>query len=286
MVDLQVAHIGLQPKTAAINGTFLTYVEAGTGIPVVFVHGSLADYRTWKAQLLPFSERFHIFAYSRRYHYPQTWSPDDEDYAVETHAADLSAFIQQYCHEPAHLVCASWGGNVALTLAVREPTRVRSLVLCEPPALPLLEHDPQSRVMLEEFYRTVIGPTREAFLQEQWNRGLEIFLDGVMQKGAYEFMHEGVRSFFMQNVSAFKGELLSRQYLRGFPNEQLYAIAHPVLLLEAEKSPTLFHRILDILQSMLPTVDRHTVTSASHGMHADNPQAFNTIVLDFLLHHS
>ncbi|MER3524479.1 MAG: hypothetical protein C4326_10545 [Ignavibacteria bacterium] len=275
----------MQPKTAVINGTPLTYVEAGAGVPVVFVHGSLADYRTWKAQLLPFSERFHVFAYSRRFHYPKTWSPDDEDYAVETHAADLSAFIQQHCPESAHLVCASWGGNVALTFAVREPARVRSLVLCEPPALPLLEHDTQSRALLEAFYRTVIGPTREALLHDEEDRGLEFFIDGVMGNGAYRSMHEGVRSYFIQNLPAFKGELLSRRYLHAFPHKQIHSIAHPVLLLEAEKSPPLFHRILDILQSKLPNVERHTVANASHGMHADNPQAFNNIVLDFLSYH-
>ena len=38
-----------QTKTVAVNGVELTYLERGTGTPVVLVHGQLSDYRFWKA---------------------------------------------------------------------------------------------------------------------------------------------------------------------------------------------------------------------------------------------
>jgi hypothetical protein len=43
-------------STVEANGTQLTYVEQGQGTPVVFVHGTLTDYRLWTPQLEPFAQ--------------------------------------------------------------------------------------------------------------------------------------------------------------------------------------------------------------------------------------
>jgi pimeloyl-ACP methyl ester carboxylesterase len=51
-----------------VNGTALEYTEVGAGEPVVFVHGSASDYRTWHLQQEAFAERFRVITYSRRYH--------------------------------------------------------------------------------------------------------------------------------------------------------------------------------------------------------------------------
>ena len=54
--------------TVNILGTNLQYVEQGSGEPLVFVHGSINDLRSWGQQLGPFSERYRVFAYTRRHH--------------------------------------------------------------------------------------------------------------------------------------------------------------------------------------------------------------------------
>jgi pimeloyl-ACP methyl ester carboxylesterase len=38
-------------RTAAVEGAALAYRERGQGEPVVFVHGSSSDLRTWEQQL-------------------------------------------------------------------------------------------------------------------------------------------------------------------------------------------------------------------------------------------
>ena len=53
-----------------VNGVDLHYLEIGKGVPVIFVHGGLDDYRMWDAQLEPFSQQYRVIAYSRRYNYP------------------------------------------------------------------------------------------------------------------------------------------------------------------------------------------------------------------------
>jgi pimeloyl-ACP methyl ester carboxylesterase len=56
----------IQPSTVHVNDVDLANVEQGHGDPVVFVHGSLGDYRLWDAQMAPFGERYRVVAYSRR----------------------------------------------------------------------------------------------------------------------------------------------------------------------------------------------------------------------------
>lgn len=59
---------GLQ--SVRVNGVELHYVERGSGEPIVFVHGSLADYREWASVIEDLSPSFRTIAYSRRYNYP------------------------------------------------------------------------------------------------------------------------------------------------------------------------------------------------------------------------
>src|SRR5262245_45824711 len=79
-------------RRAALNGTTLAWVEEGSGPPVVFVHGSGADLRTWGYQLPPVAQAsFRAIAYSRRFHYPNEPPATDETYTAAQHAGDLAA---------------------------------------------------------------------------------------------------------------------------------------------------------------------------------------------------
>ena len=75
------------------NGAILEYIEKGQGNPVVFVHGSLNDLRSWSLQMGPFSKQYRAIAYSRRYHYPYSGSCERSDYSVEIHADGKAVMI-------------------------------------------------------------------------------------------------------------------------------------------------------------------------------------------------
>jgi len=38
-------------NTIEVNGYDMAYQETGSGFPLVLIHGSLTDYRTWKNQI-------------------------------------------------------------------------------------------------------------------------------------------------------------------------------------------------------------------------------------------
>src|SRR5688572_11101089 len=96
------------PRRIRVNGVELHYVERGTGQALVLVHGGLGDYRSWEAQLGPFSQRFRVVSYSRRYSYPNRNRVIAPDYSVFAEAEDLAALIGRLQLDGAHLVGHSY----------------------------------------------------------------------------------------------------------------------------------------------------------------------------------
>src|SRR5437762_11632919 len=83
-IDLRIADLG-QVK--------LAYVEAGSGEPVVFVHGISTDYRAWNSQIGPFSGKYHVIAYSRRLAQPNQYPLDYEQSTIGINPADLVSMM-------------------------------------------------------------------------------------------------------------------------------------------------------------------------------------------------
>ena len=77
-----------------INGTELRYVEQGSGVPVVLVHGAWIDLGFWEPQRAALAERYRFVAYDARYHGTDPWPDDGENYSVAKHAADLGELIR------------------------------------------------------------------------------------------------------------------------------------------------------------------------------------------------
>src|SRR6266853_3217478 len=132
-------------KVTVGDGMELHYVERGSGLPVVFVHGSLSDGGFWKDQLGPFvASGYRAIAYSRRFNPPNTNIPQP-GYSAATDADDLAALIEKLQLGKVHVVGHSYGARSALCLAVKHPELVRTLALAEPPAVSLLAYLPADR---------------------------------------------------------------------------------------------------------------------------------------------
>lgn len=111
------------------SGRALLAVEAvGGGAPVVFLHANICDRRMWRAQLDGVGLRNKAVAYDRR-GFGETRAEAEDFSAV----ADLLAVLEATAGgERAVLVGCSLGGRIALDAALRQPFRVRALVLIAP----------------------------------------------------------------------------------------------------------------------------------------------------------
>jgi pimeloyl-ACP methyl ester carboxylesterase len=77
-----------------VDGYPLTYVERGTGVPLILVHGSTADYRAWNTVLEPLAARYRVIAPNLRHYYPEPWKGDGGSFSAEQHADDLAELVK------------------------------------------------------------------------------------------------------------------------------------------------------------------------------------------------
>lgn len=272
--------------TIQLNGTELAYIEQGDGDPVVLVHGTLGDYRSWQLQMDTFAERYRVISYSRRYHYPNACTGNESDYSAALHADDLAAFIAGLGLESAHVVGTSYGAYTALLLAVRHQERIRALVLSDPPALPLLEHHPEGRTLRDNFLAEVWEPAGELVRQGRVEDGVRVFVDGVVEEGVYDRFPPEVQDLIMDNACEFKVETSSPDFWTPITCKDAERITVPTLLLTGDKSLRWLQLIVDELDRCMPNSEVGIVPETTHEVTSDNPVAYNERVLEFLAKHA
>ncbi|MCL7454879.1 MAG: alpha/beta hydrolase [Anaerolineae bacterium] len=282
--------------TINLNDNTFEYVERGSGEPLVLVHGSASDYRTWQAQQDAFARRFRTIRYSRRYHWPSAEIPEGADYSMAEHVDDLEALLRSLDAAPAHLVGHSYGAFLCLLLAIRAPELVRSLVLAEPPAITLFVSNqpkpaeilrllltrPRTALAILRFGAQGVAPATAAIERGDAETALRAFGSAILGREAFAGLAE-VR-LDQARANFIEAELLGSGFAP-LEDDELRGIQIPALLVSAQKSPRLFHRLMDRLEELLPHTERVEIAGASHIMHEDNPAAYNEAVLSFLAKH-
>ncbi len=275
------------------NGTKLHYVERGNGEPVVLVHGSASDHRTWQGQLGPLGGEFRAVAYSRRYHWPNEPIAEGADYPMLEQVEDLDAFLGARDLAPAHLVGHSYGAFLCLLLAMRRPPLVRSLVLAEPPVLTLFAGSrpsapellktlltrPRTGAAIVRFGAFGLGPAARAIELGDTERALQLFGTAVLGRDGFRRLSPG--RLDQARANFIPAEIVGSGYAPLEP-DQVREVETPALLITGERSPRLFHRFIDRLQGLLPHSERIQIPGASHIMHEDNGAAYSSAVLSFL----
>jgi pimeloyl-ACP methyl ester carboxylesterase len=120
--------------------------QIGLAAPLVLVHGDFGDgFDTWAetARLLAGRRRAIIVD---RPGFGVALGSDDR-FTIAGDAAYLEQLVDDLGLKSFHLVGHSYGALVALELATRQPHRMRSLHLIEPPLLSLLASDDEARRM-------------------------------------------------------------------------------------------------------------------------------------------
>jgi len=279
-----------------VNGVSLEYFEIGKGTPLVLVHGSASDYRTWQDQHEVFGKSYRAIAYSRRYHWPNDKIPEGADYSMLQQVDDLEALLGSL-NEPAHLVGHSYGGFVSLLLAIRRPSLVRTLALAEPPVvtlfvsnvpkpqelLKLLVTRPRTAAAIIKFGATGIAPTTKLAERGDMDAAMQVFGKAVLGATFYDRLSKARLEQVI--VNAHRAEFLGSGFAP-LAAKDVAEVAAPTLLITGQHTPAVFKRLTDRLEELLPNNERIAIPNASHIIHEDNPSAFNDAVLSFLSKHA
>ncbi len=120
------------PKTdkfVTVYGAKIHYVEAGSGAPLILIHGLADNVAVWDSVIPSLAAKFRVIAFDQI-----GFGHSDKpllNYRVSTFVDFLDGFMTELKIERASLVGNSLGGWVAAAFALTHPERVERLVLSD-----------------------------------------------------------------------------------------------------------------------------------------------------------
>jgi pimeloyl-ACP methyl ester carboxylesterase len=127
-----------QRQSVVVDGKILSYVSAGSGQPVVLIHGNPGSHHDYTFGVIErLSESYHVFAFDRPGH-GYSERHDSVHTTVEVQARIIRDALQKLGIEKPVLVGHSWGGSLVLAAAVAYANELSAIVLLAPAAYPSL----------------------------------------------------------------------------------------------------------------------------------------------------
>jgi esterase len=246
---------------AHVNGIRLYYEEHGEGAPIACIHGGGSSAVMWGEAVEGLARLGRAIAYDRRGCARSERPEPYERTTVAEQADDAAALLDALAAAPAVVIGRSYGGAVAIDVALRYRDRVRALVLLEGDALGL------SSAGLE-WTRAIRDRLRQVAAQQGVDAVYEALVDEVVGEGAWDSFPDEVREILSRNGPALLAELAYVD--ETMPDAAAIAtIDKPVLLVAASVSPPPQREMTEAMATALP--DARTVLVA--GGHLIDPAA-------------
>jgi pimeloyl-ACP methyl ester carboxylesterase len=258
-----------QTGFAEVNDTRLYYEIAGSGSPLVLIHGITLDTRMWDDQFDTFAEQYKVLRYDVR-GFGRSDEPPRTPYA---HTDDLRALLAFLDIDHAFVTGLSMGGGIAIDYALAYPEATDALILVDS--------------VLGGYQWTEGIPTEAARARA---RGVGIaaakatWLGGPLFAPARE--NPAVANRLAQMVETYSGwHWVNDNPLRRpdvLAVERLDRIRVPTLIVLGERDTLDLHRIAEILEQRIPGAVRIVLPGVGHMSNMEDPTGFNTAVMDFL----
>lgn len=116
-------------RQVATNGIDMHIAEAGSGFPVIFLHGFSELWYSWRHQLPAIAAAgFHAIAPDQRGYGGTDAPPDVRSYSMRHLTADVVGLLDALGAERGVLVANDWGSGVAWACAELYPQRVAAML--------------------------------------------------------------------------------------------------------------------------------------------------------------
>jgi pimeloyl-ACP methyl ester carboxylesterase len=254
-----------------VDGLSIAYERAGSGPPLVLLHGYVGDGpTTFRRQLDALSDEFTVVAWDAP---GAGGSPDPpESFGMAGYADTLAGFIHRLGLDAPHVAGLSFGGALALELTHRHPAIPRTLILASAyagwagslPADVTAQRLAQALVLAdlspEEFVATLL-PTM--FSEATPQEAVDAF-----QASMLGFHPTGFRA--MARASA--------ENLR----DALTGVEVPTLLVYGDKDVRAPLSVAEDLHAAIPGSTLVVLPGVGHACNVEAPEAFNAAVRGFL----
>jgi pimeloyl-ACP methyl ester carboxylesterase len=238
------------------------FEQCGEGSPIVFIHGSYATTSTWKKMVEVLSASHHCISIKLPGH---CGMPDPGDFAkptIETELSVIEQVVRSVTDQPIHLVGHSYGGVVALSLALKGSLPLRELTLFEPVSVWVLNtvNDQPMLDLLETF----ITPYRQA-AADQIPYACGQVIDFWGGQGSFDslpsFIKEAMVPLLGNNVRHW--DLCTKLAYEAGDLQQLLT---PTQIVYGSESNQIAKAIATHLQDLIPNSEKYQINGSSHFM--------------------
>jgi 2-hydroxymuconate-semialdehyde hydrolase/2-hydroxy-6-oxo-octa-2,4-dienoate hydrolase len=276
MTTANLAELVLEPRTIDARGIETSYLEAGSGEPVIMLHGSgpgVSALANWQHNIGTLAQRFHVLA-PDIVGFGATERPDDLVYSLRTWTDHIWAFVDAHGIEKTAVVGNSLGGRIALQMATDRPDRITKMVLMGTPGVGMTpteglaalrayepSHDAM-RDLLRNYF--AVDPTMIT------DELVAIRYEASIADGAYE----AYRAMFFDPRHA--GSQL------GITESEVRAIATPTLLVHGREDKVVPMQVSVMMLGLLPNADLHVFSACGHWTQIERADEFSALVADYL----
>ena len=237
---------------------------------IVFMHAAGLDHRTWAGQVDAFSARYRVLTLDIRGH---GQSRPAGDYAFGRLVDDGFALLDAVHANRAILIGHSMGGNIAQEMVFRRPDRVAALICVDCTCNTLVPRWDRATLPL---YQALFGPVIYAWPRQQ-------LLEEIAKRTS--LTPEGQRYVFETSAQLTKKETVRvmKTLLAALHHEPGYQVTVPELLVHgSDDNLGNIRKVMREWRTRDPNSELVVIPEAGHAANMDNPEAFNTNVLDWL----
>jgi len=268
------------PTIRTDDGVDLHYEEAGSGIPMVFVHEFAGDHRSWEPQMRFFARRYRCIAYAARGYPPSAVPEDPKAYSQDRATDDIAAVIRGLGLGQAHVVGLSMGAFATLHLGLRYPGLARSLTA----AGVGYGAAPGKR----EQFRAEVDATAARIRAEGMDKMGAVYARGPTRlifeekdpRGYAEFRAQLMEHSATGSANTMMGVQRERPALGDLEAEFRKLTLPTFVIAGDEDDPTLEPSLF--LKRTISTSALLVMPKCGHTMNLEDPDTFNRAVLDFV----
>jgi 3-oxoadipate enol-lactonase len=255
--------------TLDVNGIRLAYEIAGSGTPLVFLHGLGSCAQDWEFQVAEFSNDYQVITLDLRGH--GNSAKPRGPYHMRTFAADVAGLLGELGIDAAHVVGLSLGGGVAFQLAVSFPTLVKSLVIVNSAPDATIRTVRQRLLVAMRFAMVRVLGLRKVGAALAKNLFVGPELAGVRAVFLERFVRND-RDSYLASLRALIGWSVSAQ---------IGSITCPTLVIAADNDYTPV-TLKEEYVAKIPGAKLTIVPNSRHALPVEKPERFNAVLRAFL----
>jgi pimeloyl-ACP methyl ester carboxylesterase len=250
------------------------YLEAGDGETVLLLHGSATTGAMWRGVIPALQPLYRVVAPDLiGYGTSAAW-PADVPFDLDAEARALAPLLP-CCAAGYHLIGYSYGGAVALHMALANPARVRTLTLIEPVFVAALRYGGE-RLALDQFMR--IRDRFVSTLPLDRSLAMQLFLAFWVGDGTWDRLPPAAQGDMLNVVDKIR--LDWKAVFATDPGDRSLALlGERTLLVRGDQSPAPMLRLVDTLHHLMPGSGRTVVGGANHLLPVTHGPALTEAIL-------